>query len=496
MIAVNILILIILAALYGYSLKRPDEWLSEADKKEHKLHILYPLADLILSMTGLNRLLQQKREIDTFLRALKITSKPEQHQRLYWCDKLSMVLLIIPVFCILSILGEISAKDAGQLREGRYLLRPEQGQGDRKAELTVDFTDGDREGDKPGGSRQLTVRIPERRYTQEELAGHFREAETYLRKNVLGKNSSAEAVYEDLYFCEIIPNTGITVEWEPGDIRLIQEDGTVNNKELEQSTPVEVTAVLGYGENKTSFKMTFKVMPELISEGEQLNRRLAQEITEADERTREEHELRLPDRIDRYLLHWREEKDSAGIKVFFLGILIAAGAWIAGDRELEKQMKLRREQLLVDYPEIINKFTLLVNAGMTPRQAWHKISEDYHSAASEKTKKRYAYEEMLVTAHELKLGVSEGTAYEQYGRRIGLIPYVKFSSLIAQNLKKGNKGFTELLRQEALEAFEERKELAKRLGEEAGTKLLAPMMLMLLLVFLIILIPAFMSFRI
>jgi hypothetical protein len=103
---------------------------------------------------------------------------------------------------------------------------------------------------------------------------------------------------------------------------------------------------------------------------------------------------------------------------------------------------------------------------------------------------------MLVTAHELKLGVSEGTAYEQYGRRIGLIPYVKFSSLIAQNLKKGNKGFTELLRQEALEAFEERKELAKRLGEEAGTKLLAPMMLMLLLVFLIILIPAFMSFRI
>jgi hypothetical protein len=72
---------------------------------------------------------------------------------------------------------------------------------------------------------------------------------------------------------------------------------------------------------------------------------------------------------------------------------------------------------------------------------------------------------------------------------------MKFGSLISQNLKKGNKGLSELLGKEAREAFEERKEIAKRLGEEAGTKLLAPMMIMLLIVFMIILIPAFLSFR-
>jgi hypothetical protein len=88
----------------------------------------------------------------------------------------------------------------------------------------------------------------------------------------------------------------------------------------------------------------------------------------------------------------------------------------------------------------------------------------------------------------------ESIAYEQYGRRTGLIPYIKFSSLISQNLKKGNRGFTELLMKEAIEAFEDRKETAKRLGEEAGTKLLIPMMIMLIIVFLIILVPAFWSF--
>jgi predicted nucleotidyltransferase len=103
---------------------------------------------------------------------------------------------------------------------------------------------------------------------------------------------------------------------------------------------------------------------------------------------------------------------------------------------------------------------------------------------------------MLTTINELKLGMSENSAYEQYGRRIGLIPYIKFSSLLLQNRKKGNRGFTELLRQEAMESFEDRKEMAKRLGEEAGTKLLAPMMFLLLIVFLIIMIPAFMAFQI
>jgi hypothetical protein len=72
---------------------------------------------------------------------------------------------------------------------------------------------------------------------------------------------------------------------------------------------------------------------------------------------------------------------------------------------------------------------------------------------------------------------------------------MKFGSLIAQNLKKGNKGISELLTKEAVDAFEERKETAKRLGEEAGTKLLVPMMIMLVIVFAVIMVPAFLSFR-
>ncbi len=53
-----------------------------------------------------------------------------------------------------------------------------------------------------------------------------------------------------------------------------------------------------------------------------------------------------------------------------------------------------------------------------------------------------------------------------------------------------------MLRIEAVQAFEERMARAKRLGEEAGTKLLAPMFLMLAEVLVIVVVPAFLSIQI
>ena len=49
----------------------------------------------------------------------------------------------------------------------------------------------------------------------------------------------------------------------------------------------------------------------------------------------------------------------------------------------------------------------------------------------------------------------------------------------------------DLLRLEAIQSFEERKARARRLGEEAGIKLLLPMFLMLAEVLVIVVVPAF-----
>lgn len=40
-------------------------------------------------------------------------------------------------------------------------------------------------------------------------------------------------------------------------------------------------------------------------------------------------------------------------------------------------MAKRAELLLVDYPSLIMKFTLLIQAGMTARKVFQKMSTDY-----------------------------------------------------------------------------------------------------------------------
>ena len=132
---------------------------------------------------------------------------------------------------------------------------------------------------------------------------------------------------------------------------------------------------------------------------------------------------------------------------------------------------------------------------MTAKNAWKKIVTDYEKRL-QNTGKRYAYEEMLYTYHEMQGGMTENESYEKFGYRCQLRPYLKFGVLLSQNLRKGSKGLAEILSLEAATAFEERKSLAKKLGEEASTKLLLPMFLMLAIVMVIVIVPAFFSMQI
>lgn len=60
--------------------------------------------------------------------------------------------------------------------------------------------------------------------------------------------------------------------------------------------------------------------------------------------------------------------------------------------------------------------------------------------------------------------------------------------------EKGNQSILELLEREAAAAGQERLRRAKVRGEEASTKLLLPMIMQLVVVLIILMVPAFMSF--
>ena len=152
--------------------------------------------------------------------------------------------------------------------------------------------------------------------------------------------------------------------------------------------------------------------------------------------------------------------------------------------------------MLLSYPEMVSKLTLLLGSGMSMASAWEKVVLTYQKQLKQgRTKEKAVYQEMLITYHEMKDGVGEQRAYLRFGERCYLQPYRKFASLLTQNLRKGQRELATLLENEVTEAFEIRKNHAKKAGEEAGTKLLLPMMIMLLLVMVVILVPACMTFQ-
>ena len=108
---------------------------------------------------------------------------------------------------------------------------------------------------------------------------------------------------------------------------------------------------------------------------------------------------------------------------------------------------------------------------------------------------RAAYEEMRTTYHEMQSGIPEAEAYERFGRRCGVALYMKLGALLSQNLRKGSKGLSQLLKLESIQAMENRKSRAKRMGEEASTKLLLPMFAMLAVVMILVIVPAFLSIQ-
>lgn len=200
----------------------------------------------------------------------------------------------------------------------------------------------------------------------------------------------------------------------------------------------------------------------------------------------------LPQEWEEKSLVWSRKKDHSGTLVSALGLLAAFAVMLKNSQERQQKEARRAEALLMDYPSLIMKFTLLVQAGMTARMAFQKIASDYRRNYPQGG--RAAYDEILALCHEMGSGVSELEAYRRLGDRCGQIRYKTFSTLLIQNLQKGSRRMADMLEKEAMEAWDERKRKARVLGEAAATKLLVPMVLMLLVVMAVIMIPAFLSF--
>ncbi|MDD7210159.1 MAG: type II secretion system F family protein [Lachnospiraceae bacterium] len=168
------------------------------------------------------------------------------------------------------------------------------------------------------------------------------------------------------------------------------------------------------------------------------------------------------------------------VEAMLLGILIAGLIVAYLNLSLQDKLSARRQEILMDLPQVLSKLRLLVNSGMVLRDAWKRTAV---------TGTRTLYREMCNTSLEIENGVMETEAYNNFADRCGVKEVRKFTSMITQNLQKGNEELARFLGDMADEMWEIKKNEVRQKGEKANSKLLFPVLMIFIGILILVLVP-------
>ena len=362
------------------------------------------------------------------------------------------------------------------------LIRPENGKGDRKEKLEVWI------GEEPY-SMEVTVR--ERPKTEAETAEELQKAEDGMEMLFLGENQDLEHITEKVNMPSVYPGTDIAIQWYLNSWEYISVDGTVKNEGFTRAEQVEVTAVLSLEDQTVSWDRTVWVCPLENPDDKALIRILSWKMEDVQKEDTETVEL--PEQAAGKSIMWYPEKDHTWLMLAGLTACAVCAMMLGQQKEEEKALAEREKRMKLAYPDIVSRLSLYMGAGISSRKAWERIAAGYRNRTSGPVNE--AYEEMCTTLYEMQNGVPESIAYEKFGARCRLPSYLKLGALLSQNLRKGTRNLSALLEEESREAFENRKAYAKKLGEECESRLLFPMLLMLLTILVMVMYPAVTSFQ-
>ena len=396
---------------------------------------------------------------------------------------------VFALFAVLAGAALIQESMNPVLKQGNVLERQAYGDGNYDAELIWEIPEKELE-------QELSVHVAEQGLTKEEQQALLTAAEQEIAETFPGENESVDEIRKDVCIQSQYQDGQVTADWSFDSYQYVDLEGHVMNDSLEEEEIlVKAVVELGCDSQTLEYQFFFQICPKIYSEKEKINNKLKQELIKKNEKANDST-LVLPESIDDQTIIWKEKSERMPLKLLFLGMIAAGCVPLVEKSRKQEEEKRRKEKLQSEYPELVSKLTILLGAGMTLFSAWNKIAANYSNKRKNNTIQIHPlYEEMLITCHEIESGVGEARAYERFGERCGLHRYRKFCSLLAQNLRKGTRGLVQLLEQEVSDAFEERKNLAKKSGEEAGTKMLFPMMMMFGIIIVIIMVPAFLSLQ-
>lgn len=426
-------------------------------------------------------------EIKNILLRLRPYENKEQMFLLYQKKKKRWMIGLIVVGIVSALYVHGGSQKEKRLLDGNLLVRNVWDAGNYQVDLNVKTKEWD---------HSFSYLVKEKAYTREEAEQLYRKFAGELPSLICGGNQTLQEVTEDLKLANAYKDYPFMVSWSSTDQDRVSSRGKVNRKGLEDEGQwVTLHALVREVDTGLEQELTLKVFlaPEKLSEEELFFRRVEESVISIDKVNAQKEIVTLPVSVEGKELTWKETKRDHSI---FILLLFGAASLFVGramDHDLQKADRKRLKELQKEYPEFAGRLRLYLCAGMTARNAFGRVAQDYAERTGKK-KRLFLESEMKIACNQLSNGLPEAQVYQEWGARCGEMRYRRLGFLLSVQLKQGNDRLLQLLEQEADVAREDQRNQARKEGEEAGTKLLFPMILILIMVMLLVLLPAYVDF--
>lgn len=172
------------------------------------------------------------------------------------------------------------------------------------------------------------------------------------------------------------------------------------------------------------------------------------------------------------------------ITILIVGLFFTIVIPYAMVEKLSKQEKERKDKILLELPEVVNKLILLINAGETVQQGLIKCVTTANDPESP------LIDELTEAVNKMVSNEPFHHVLNDLSRKCGIQEISIFTTTILLNYRKGGNDLMIALREISHDLWEKRKNISKAKGEEASSKLVFPLVFIFIAVMIIVGYPA------
>lgn len=394
--------------------------------------------------------------------------------RKYMSEQIGLMLAVFFIFNLISGIYCLYRQITPEEKEN-IIVRDDYGGKENTYELILE---------KDGKLCEYTMAVFPVEYTAEEVLEKAEDIYKWLETVVQGENPDLQHISKDLYFPECDEDGVFEIKWDSDNPLLVTRDGRLVKENINDNDRVTVFAKISYLDY--SFEKEFTLCLE-SDNGENMLAKAGLLLDELEKESRNSKTLELPESIQGVNVDMAQKKDCVSEKIMLTGVVFCGCILFAGRERLRNAGKKRDRYLQGRYPAFVNRLFLLLGTGMTIKNALLHYTDEAENGD-------ILSQEIEYTLNQIKAGVNEISAYEELGHRLLLPEYIRLMNQIAHNLKRGNSDLLNCMEDEVRTVLINRKEYAKKIGEEASSKLLFPMIILMLITMVIVMAPALFGF--